>query len=97
MKAVIQFIKGIEETTIPIINITRSTDGSTGTATFTFEDASIFYTIVSPGNHGNFQSIFGSFQVISSNLVNLQVSHETRRQFSQNVDSQEKRVCGSHS
>ena len=48
MKAVIQFIKGIEETTIPTINITRSTDGSTGTATFTFEDASIFYTGISP-------------------------------------------------
>ena len=47
MKAAIQFIKGIEETTIPIINITRSPDGSTGTATFIFEDASLFYTGVS--------------------------------------------------
>nr|WRW10721.1 photosystem II reaction center protein W [Ascoseira mirabilis] len=47
MKAVIQFIKGIEETTIPIINITRSTDGTTGTATFVFEDARIFYTEIS--------------------------------------------------
>ncbi len=48
MKPIIQFIKGIDETTIPNINITRSTDGSTGTATFTFEDASIFYKVVSP-------------------------------------------------
>ncbi|CAL8412715.1 unnamed protein product [Sargassum natans] len=47
MKAVIQFIKGIEETTIPIINITRSPDGTTGTATFIFEDASLFYAGIS--------------------------------------------------
>nr|YP_011007377.1 Photosystem II reaction center protein W [Scytothamnus australis]WAM64806.1 Photosystem II reaction center protein W [Scytothamnus australis] len=50
MRAVIQFIRGVEETTIPIINITRSTDGSTGTATFIFEDASIFYAVVKPQN-----------------------------------------------
>nr|YP_010206993.1 PsbW [Alaria crassifolia]YP_011006814.1 Photosystem II reaction center protein W [Hedophyllum nigripes]QWK43040.1 photosystem II protein W [Saccharina subsessilis]UAX21590.1 PsbW [Alaria crassifolia]WAM63959.1 Photosystem II reaction center protein W [Hedophyllum nigripes] len=48
MKAIIQFIKGVEETTIPTINITRSTDGTTGTATFIFEDASLFYTGVNP-------------------------------------------------
>ena len=48
MKAIIQFIKGVEETTIPTINITRSTDGTTGTATFIFEDASLFYTGISP-------------------------------------------------
>nr|YP_011007516.1 Photosystem II reaction center protein W [Sporochnus bolleanus]WAM64945.1 Photosystem II reaction center protein W [Sporochnus bolleanus] len=48
MKAVIKFIKEIEETTIPNINITRSTDGTTGTATFIFENPSIFYNVVSP-------------------------------------------------
>ncbi|CAN0325418.1 unnamed protein product [Ascophyllum nodosum] len=50
MKAVIEFIKGIEETTIPIINITRSPDGTTGTATFIFEDASLFYTGINSQN-----------------------------------------------
>ena len=34
--AVIQFIKGIDETVIPDIQLTRSRDGSTGTATFRF-------------------------------------------------------------
>lgn len=47
MKAAIQFIKGIDETTIPLINITRSIDGTTGTATFTFKDANILYKNVS--------------------------------------------------
>lgn len=47
MKTVIQFIKGIDESTIPSVNITRSRDGSTGTATFIFENASIFYKMAS--------------------------------------------------
>lgn len=34
--AVIQFIKGINETVIPEVKLTRSRDGSTGTATFRF-------------------------------------------------------------
>ncbi|CAM9093380.1 unnamed protein product [Choristocarpus tenellus] len=41
MTAIIQFIKGIDELTIPLIKLTRSRDGSTGTATFVFENASI--------------------------------------------------------
>nr|YP_011007096.1 Photosystem II reaction center protein W [Phaeostrophion irregulare]WAM64383.1 Photosystem II reaction center protein W [Phaeostrophion irregulare] len=43
MKATIQFIKGIDENAVPDINITRSRDGSTGTATFIFENAAIFH------------------------------------------------------
>nr|YP_011006250.1 Photosystem II reaction center protein W [Dictyotopsis propagulifera]WAM63254.1 Photosystem II reaction center protein W [Dictyotopsis propagulifera] len=50
MKPVIQFIKGIDEATIPIINITRSRDGSTGTATFTFQNPTIFYNILETKN-----------------------------------------------
>lgn len=34
--AVIQFIKGINELVIPEVKLTRSRDGSTGTATFRF-------------------------------------------------------------
>lgn len=34
--AVIQFIKGIDEPVIPDVKLTRSRDGSTGTATFRF-------------------------------------------------------------
>ena len=39
--AVIQFIDGINETAIPNIKLTRSRDGSTGTATFRFNNPDI--------------------------------------------------------
>lgn len=58
MKAVIQFIKDVDEITIPIVNITRSRDGSTGTATFLFEYPSIFYKMVN-----NEQEITGMFLI----------------------------------
>jgi photosystem II protein len=41
MSAVIQFIKGIDETIIPLVQLTRSRDGSTGTATFRFKNSNI--------------------------------------------------------
>jgi photosystem II protein len=41
MSAVIQFIKGIDETIIPLVQLTRSRDGSTGTATFLFENPNL--------------------------------------------------------
>lgn len=37
----IQFIKGIDEKVLPHIRLTRSRDGSTGTATFRFKNANI--------------------------------------------------------
>jgi photosystem II protein len=40
MIAVIQFIRGIDETSIPQVQLTRSLDGSTGTATFLFKNSS---------------------------------------------------------
>ena len=42
MSATIQFIQGINENTIPKVQLTRSRDGSTGTATFLFENPTIF-------------------------------------------------------
>jgi photosystem II protein len=42
MAADIQFIKGINEPSIPDVNLTRSRDGATGTATFVFNTPSIF-------------------------------------------------------
>jgi photosystem II protein len=42
IKAVLQFMKGIDEVNIPLARLTRSRDGSTGTATFLFENPSIF-------------------------------------------------------
>ena len=41
MKARIQFIKGLDETILPDVRLTRSRDGSTGTATFTFKNPNI--------------------------------------------------------
>lgn len=41
MGAVIQFIQGVDEQNIPRVQLTRSRDGSTGTATFFFENPSI--------------------------------------------------------
>ena len=41
MIAHIQFIKGINEKVLPDIRLTRSRDGSTGTATFRFKNANI--------------------------------------------------------
>jgi photosystem II protein len=41
MKAVIQFIQGVDENNIPRVQLTRSRDGSTGTATFFFDNPSI--------------------------------------------------------
>nr|YP_009315030.1 Photosystem II protein W [Scinaia undulata]SCW23485.1 Photosystem II protein W [Scinaia undulata] len=39
--AVIQFIKGINESVVPDVKLTRSRDGSTGTATFRFTNPTI--------------------------------------------------------
>uniref|UniRef100_UPI0030011C7A photosystem II protein psb28 n=1 Tax=Anunuuluaehu liula TaxID=3049639 RepID=UPI0030011C7A len=41
MMATIQFIKGINETVVPNVQLTRSRDGSNGTATFRFKDPDI--------------------------------------------------------
>nr|YP_010444356.1 photosystem II protein W [Fibrocapsa japonica]UTE95242.1 photosystem II protein W [Fibrocapsa japonica] len=42
MTCVIQFIPGINEKVLPNVTLTRSRDGSTGTATFRFKSASLF-------------------------------------------------------
>lgn len=41
MKAKIQFIRGLDEKVLPDVHLTRSRDGSTGTATFTFKNPTI--------------------------------------------------------
>lgn len=41
MEAKIQFIKGLDETVLPDVRLTRSRDGSTGTATFCFRNPNI--------------------------------------------------------
>ena len=41
MEAKIQFIKGLDEKVLPNVKLTRSRDGSTGTATFQFKNPNI--------------------------------------------------------
>ena len=41
MEAKIQFIKGLNEKVLPDVRLTRSRDGSTGTATFVFRNPNI--------------------------------------------------------
>jgi photosystem II protein len=41
MEARIQFIKGLDEKVLPDVRLTRSIDGSTGTATFRFKNPNI--------------------------------------------------------
>ena len=41
MEAKIQFIKGLDEKVLPNVRLTRSRDGSTGTATFRFKNPNI--------------------------------------------------------
>jgi photosystem II 13kDa protein len=41
MEAKIQFIKGFDEKVLPDVRLTRSRDGSTGTATFRFKNPTI--------------------------------------------------------
>ncbi|KAK1261116.1 hypothetical protein QJS04_geneDACA002272 [Acorus gramineus] len=42
VKPVIQFILGTDEQTIPDVRLTKSRDGTNGTATFSFEQPSVF-------------------------------------------------------
>merc|ERR1711963_356590 len=42
MAATMEFIKGIKEPCIPDVKLTRARDGSSGTATFTFAQPSVF-------------------------------------------------------
>lgn len=46
--ASIQFISGIDEEVVPEVQLTRSRDGSTGTATFRFSEPKILETNNSP-------------------------------------------------
>ena len=70
MKPIIQFIKGVEETTIPTINITRSTDGTTGTATFIFEDPSLFYTGINPESEISGMFLIDEEGILTTNDLN---------------------------
>eukprot|EP00191_Tetraselmis_sp_GSL018_P008035 CAMPEP_0177604300 /NCGR_PEP_ID=MMETSP0419_2-20121207/16041_1 /TAXON_ID=582737 /ORGANISM="Tetraselmis sp., Strain GSL018" /LENGTH=179 /DNA_ID=CAMNT_0019098267 /DNA_START=58 /DNA_END=594 /DNA_ORIENTATION=- len=42
MAASLEFIRGVKETTVPDVKLTRSRDGSSGTATFIFSQPTVF-------------------------------------------------------
>lgn len=42
MASSIQFIRGVNEPTVPDVRLTRARDGSSGTASFTFKAPSVF-------------------------------------------------------
>nr|YP_009293742.1 photosystem II reaction center [Rhodymenia pseudopalmata]AOM64424.1 photosystem II reaction center [Rhodymenia pseudopalmata] len=44
--AVIQFIKGVNESVVPKVKLTRSKDGCTGTATFRFNNPDILQSVM---------------------------------------------------
>lgn len=56
MRPQIQFIYNIQETTLPFIQMTKSKNGKTGTATFIFKNPSIFSNFQYP-----FQLIDGMY------------------------------------
>ena len=56
MEAKIQFIKGIDEKILPDVRLTRSRDGSTGTATFHFKNPKILNK--STANKGEITGMF---------------------------------------
>jgi photosystem II 13kDa protein len=53
---VIQFIRGINETVVPDVKLTRSRDGSTGTATFRFTNPTILEASVE--NEGDITGMY---------------------------------------
>eukprot|EP00553_Chaetoceros_curvisetus_P001415 CAMPEP_0204623250 /NCGR_PEP_ID=MMETSP0717-20131115/8980_1 /ASSEMBLY_ACC=CAM_ASM_000666 /TAXON_ID=230516 /ORGANISM="Chaetoceros curvisetus" /LENGTH=134 /DNA_ID=CAMNT_0051638255 /DNA_START=48 /DNA_END=448 /DNA_ORIENTATION=- len=42
LDATIQFVKGLDEKTVPNVNLTRAKDGSSGVATFQFDNPNCF-------------------------------------------------------
>ena len=54
--AEIQFARGIKESKVPLIRVTRSRDGSNGTATFYFESPDAF-------NAENYEDITGMYMI----------------------------------
>ncbi len=52
MTARIQFVRGVDEDVIPDVRITRSRDGSNGTATFYFQNPKALTTASSEGITG---------------------------------------------
>jgi photosystem II protein len=53
-----EFIKGTQETAVPDVKLTRSKDGSTGTATFFFENPDVFAPGVAEAAGGDITGLY---------------------------------------
>lgn len=51
----LQFVRGVKETSVPDVKLTRSRDGASGTATFVFTEPSIF---VADGEMGDITGLY---------------------------------------
>ena len=71
MIAKIQFIKDIKENTLPIIKLTKSRNGKTGTGTFVFINPEIFNFIENSNLHLEKISLLWENQKIESNNIEI--------------------------
>jgi len=65
MTATIQFSRGIDEETIPDVRLTRSRDGSSGTATFRFENPKV----LAPDSN---QEVTGMYLIDEEGIISTQ-------------------------
>lgn len=85
--AVIQFIRGTDEQTVPDVRLTRSRDGSNGTATFVFEQPSVFDSSLELGDitglyliddEGIIQSVDVSAKFVNGKPARIEARHIMR-------------------
>ena len=64
MKANIQFIRGLDEKIVPDVRLTRSRDGSTGTATFRFKNPNILDKNVPDPYYGDISDFENVYNIV---------------------------------
>lgn len=70
MAAQLQFIKGVPEKGVPEVKLTRSRDGSTGTAVFQFPEPSVFQDQEDAGPQGG--DITGMYMIDDEGEISTQ-------------------------
>jgi photosystem II protein len=71
MKPLIQFINGLKEKTLPLVKLTKSKNGTTGTATFLFIYPSIFEEAFSSFDSINGMVLIWENKKIITNDINI--------------------------
>lgn len=80
----IEFIKGVKESSVPDVKLTRSRDGSSGTAIFYFENPDVF-EVQSDGQGGDITGMYLSDEEGTLQTVSAHVRRRPRRVLSDNV------------